>query len=317
MSGPTPVVQRATLAVVCVATAILMLDIAVVNTALPSIGRRPARRDHRPEVGRGHLHAHAGHRRPRRRLVGRPARRAPPCFVARAGRVHGRLGRVRVRAARSAVLDAARAVQGVGARRAVRRARWPCSRTPSRPGPATGALAVYGATIGASFAVGPLVGGAADRVPRLARDLPDQRPDRHRRACWRRSKWVNESRNPNARRRRLAGSDPGRGVAGPAGLRADPGHDRGLGFGPGARRRWPAPSSPRRRVPRRRAAQSPSPMVPLSLFRDRGFTGAQVSGVRDLVVAVRDLPVRHDVPAGRARTCRRSRPGWSTCRARS
>jgi hypothetical protein len=32
------VVQRWTLAVVCTATAILMLDIAVVNTALPSIG---------------------------------------------------------------------------------------------------------------------------------------------------------------------------------------------------------------------------------------------------------------------------------------
>ena len=31
-------VQRWTLAVVCTATAILMLDIAVVNTALPSIG---------------------------------------------------------------------------------------------------------------------------------------------------------------------------------------------------------------------------------------------------------------------------------------
>src|ERR1700750_1769240 len=31
-------VQRWTLAVVCAATAILMLDIAVVNTALPSIG---------------------------------------------------------------------------------------------------------------------------------------------------------------------------------------------------------------------------------------------------------------------------------------
>src|SRR5690349_23145514 len=32
-------VQRWTLAVVCTATAILMLDIAVVNTALPSIGK--------------------------------------------------------------------------------------------------------------------------------------------------------------------------------------------------------------------------------------------------------------------------------------
>ena len=42
----------------------------------------------------------------------------------------------------------------------------------------TKALAAYGAAIGASFALGPFIGGIAHRLVRLAGDLPRQRADR-------------------------------------------------------------------------------------------------------------------------------------------
>ena len=107
--------QRWTLAVVCAATAMLMLDIAVVNTALSRHRRRPR---HRPRA------ACSG--------SSTPTRSRSPRVVLTAGSLADRFGRRRLfaiglvalhRSPRSrarrrsdiAMLNAARAVQGVGA----------------------------------------------------------------------------------------------------------------------------------------------------------------------------------------------------------
>ena len=80
------------------------------------------------------------------------------------------------------LLVAARAVQGLGAALlfatslALLADAFPDARDRTR------ALAAYGATIGASFAVGPAVGGALDQRAGLALGVPRQRADRDRRA---------------------------------------------------------------------------------------------------------------------------------------
>ena len=151
-------VQRWTLLVVCTATAILMLDIAVVNTALPSIGEDL-------KTGIGGL-----------QWVVDAYTLALAAVVLTAGSLADRFGRRRVFASGLVVftvasgvcagagsiemLDAARAVQGLGAAimfatsLALLANAFPSERE------RTGALAAYGATIGASFAIGPAVGGA-------------------------------------------------------------------------------------------------------------------------------------------------------------
>jgi EmrB/QacA subfamily drug resistance transporter len=146
-----------TLAVVCLATAMLMLDIAVVNTALPKIA----------------TDLHSG-------LTGiqwivDAYTLALATVVLTAGSVADRIGRRRIFSAgivvftatslacalapHIAVLDAARAVQGIGA--AMMFASSLAILVDAFPDPAARvkAFAAYGATMGASFAVGPLVGG--------------------------------------------------------------------------------------------------------------------------------------------------------------
>jgi EmrB/QacA subfamily drug resistance transporter len=150
--------QGGTLAVVCLATAMLMLDIAVVNTALSHIA--------------GDLHASLSGLQ----WIVDAYTLALATVVLTAGSVADRLGRRRVfvwgmavftitslvcgLATTIEVLDVARAVQGIGAAMmfasslAVLADAFPGSEERAK------AFAVYGATIGASFAVGPLVGGA-------------------------------------------------------------------------------------------------------------------------------------------------------------
>src|SRR4051794_33301442 len=149
--------QRLTLTVVCAATAMLMLDIAVVNTAVPSIARD----------------LHAGFQSIQWIVDAYTV--ALAATVLTAGSLADRLGRRRTfaiglvlftamsaacgAAPSIATLDAFRAAQGVGA--AVMFATSFALIRDAFPDPATrgGAFAAYGATIGASFAVGPLVGG--------------------------------------------------------------------------------------------------------------------------------------------------------------
>lgn len=151
-----PMNRAVTLGVVCLATAMLMLDIAVVNTALPAIAREfSSGLTGLKWVVDGYIVSLAA-------------------LVLAAGGWSDRFGRRRVlgygtiiftiasivcaAAGGMGVLVGARIVQGVGA--ALLFASSLAVLADAFPGTERArALAAYGATIGASFAVGPLVGG--------------------------------------------------------------------------------------------------------------------------------------------------------------
>jgi EmrB/QacA subfamily drug resistance transporter len=149
--------RRITLIVVSLATAMLMLDIAVVNTAIPHIAEEL-------ETDLGGV-----------QWVVDAYTLSLAAVVLTAGVLADRLGRKRLfqvglgiftaaslwaaLAESIAVLNTARAVQGIGGAimfavsLALLAHAFPTARDRA------GALAIYGATIGASFAIGPLVGG--------------------------------------------------------------------------------------------------------------------------------------------------------------
>ncbi len=149
--------QRATLAVVCAATAMLMIDIAVVNTALPAMARElGADLNGLKWVVDGYtlalaaivLSAGAWADRVGRRLV----------FIA--GAVVFTVASAACAAAPDMlILNSARVVQGLGAALLFATSLALLSNAFTSPAQRTRSLAVYGATIGASFAVGPLLGG--------------------------------------------------------------------------------------------------------------------------------------------------------------
>ncbi len=150
--------HRGTLAVVCLATAMLMLDIAVVNTALSHIAS---------DLNSGLSGL---------QWIVDAYTLALATVVLTAGSLADRLGRRRIFLWGMAVftvtslwcavstsiaeLDAARAIQGIGAAMmfasslAVLADAFPAAAERAK------AFAMYGATIGAAFAIGPLVGGA-------------------------------------------------------------------------------------------------------------------------------------------------------------
>ena len=157
-SPPTSVVQRWTLAAVLAATAILMLDIAVVNTALPTL-QLDLNTD---------LHA--------LKWVLDAYTLTLASLVLTAGSLADRYGRRRLfgigvtvfalssaAAAASGSIEfliATRAVQGLGAALMFAVSLALLSHAFRTAQERTGAFAAYGATIGASFALGPFVGGA-------------------------------------------------------------------------------------------------------------------------------------------------------------
>jgi EmrB/QacA subfamily drug resistance transporter len=189
-------VKQGTLAVVCLATAVLMLDIAVVNTALPHIA--------------SDLHASLGGLQ----WVVDAYTLALASVVLTAGSIADRIGRKRVfsvglvlftvtsiiagMAGSIEVLDITRGVQGIGG--ALMFATSLSLLAEAFPGTEerVKALAAYGASIGAAFAVGPLVGGALTsafgweavffvNVPLGVLGL------------FATARWVRESRDPDAR----------------------------------------------------------------------------------------------------------------------
>ena len=150
--------QRWTLAVVCAATAMLMLDIAVVNTALSAIAADL-------DTGLSGL-----------QWVVDAYTLPLAAVVITAGSLADRFGRRRLftiglgiftgtsmlcaAAPTIAVLDAARAAQGVGAAVMFAVSLAVLSHAFPRMAERIKALAAYGATMAGSFAIGPLVGGA-------------------------------------------------------------------------------------------------------------------------------------------------------------
>src|SRR5215210_7970667 len=150
--------QRWTLAVVCAATAMLMLDIAVVNTALSAIAADL-------DTGLSGL-----------QWVVDAYTLPLAATVITAGALADRFGRRRLFGAGLGIfiatsllcaaapsitmLNASRAAQGVGAAVMFAVSLAVLSHAFPRPEERIKALAAYGATMGGSFAVGPLVGGA-------------------------------------------------------------------------------------------------------------------------------------------------------------
>ena len=307
-------VQRWTLVVVCAATAMLMLDIAVVNTALSRIAEDL-------DTGLSGLQwvvdaytlALASDRADRRRAR-RPPR--PPAAVHRRPRhLHRRFSRLRPRPGhRDAQLRARR--PGHRRRDHVRRlARAARPRVPGRP----------------------RARRRARRVRRHDRRLVRGRPARRRRcspagstgsgsssstcpigvAClWITRTYVEESRDPNAARDRLARPDHADRRPVPARPRA-PARQRGRLDVDADRRRAGRRRRRARRVRGRRAARRGSRCCRCGCSADATFTGAQVAAFAHLGLVLRAVPLRDALPAADPRAVRRSRPASSTCRARS
>ena len=265
-------VQRWTLAVVLAATAMLMLDIAVVNTALSRIAEDL-------DTGLGGL-----------QWVVDSYTLALAATVLTAGVLADRLGRRRVFAVGLGIftltsglaaaaqditmLNTARAGQGIGA--AIMFAVSLALLAHAFPGTKerAGALAAYGATIGGSFAIGPAVGGALTsgldwqwifliNVPIGLASL------------WITLTHVEESRDPNARRIDWAGQVTLTGGLFLLVLGLLRGNEDGWGSTlivselAGAAVLLIAFFAIQRQVR--------EPMLPLGFFRNPSFTGAQVA----------------------------------------
>lgn len=263
--------QRITLAVVCIATAMLMLDIAVVNTAIPAITDEFG-------AGMGAL-----------KWVIDGYTLALATVVLSAGAWADRIGRryvfiigaivftgasaVCAAAGSMSMLNGARVAQGLGA--ALLFATSLALLSHAFPGRAerTKSLAAYGATIGAAFAVGPLLGG-------VLTELVD----------WRAiflinipigvlmfvgTRWVEESRSSAPRRGDWWGQ-----LAATVGLGA-----LTYGFIEANERGW---ADGRTLMVFAVAAAAltgfvivesvvAQPMLPLAMFRNRSFAGAQAA----------------------------------------
>jgi len=157
-TSPAAARKGGTLALVCLATAMLMLDIAVVNTALPHIASDL-------DAGLSGV-----------QWVVDAYTLALATVVLSAGSLADRFGRRRLFmlgmdvftasslacavAGDIAVLDGARAVQGIGAALLFATSLAILADTFRDGAERAQAFAAYGATIGASFALGPAVGGA-------------------------------------------------------------------------------------------------------------------------------------------------------------
>src|SRR5215212_1649715 len=240
--------KNGTLAVAALATAILMLDIAVVNTAL------------------GHIADDLGAGLSGLQWVVDAYTLALASVVLTAGSIADRLGRKRV--------FTFGVVQGIGGAIMFASSLALLADAFPKPQERAKALAVYGATIGASFVIGPLAGGALTtgfgweavffvNVPLGLLTLVGT------------ARWVRESRDPDAR-----GLDWGGQATLSAGLfllvlALLRGNDDGWASAriiaefAGSAVLFAAFIGIQQRVK--------NPMLPLGLFRNKRFTGAQIA----------------------------------------
>jgi EmrB/QacA subfamily drug resistance transporter len=265
-------VKRGTLAVVCLATAVLMLDIAVVNTALPHIAND--------------LNASLSGLQ----WVVDAYTLALASVVLTAGSIADRIGRKKVfsvgmvlfttasiacaMAGSIEVLDVARGIQGIGGALLFATSLSLLAQAFPQTDERVKALAAYGASIGAAFAFGPLVGGALTsalgwqavffvNVPLGIAGMIGT------------ARYVRESRDSNARGLDWAGQGTLSAALFLLVLGLLRGNEDGWSSTPilaeliGAGVLLVAFVAIQRRVK--------SPMLPLGLFRRPDFTGAQVA----------------------------------------
>src|SRR4051812_14418078 len=189
-------VKQGTLAVVCLATAVLMLDIAVVNTALPHIASE--------------LNASLSGVQ----WVVDAYTLALASVVLTAGSIADRIGRKLVfsvglvlftatsiiagMAGSIEVLDVTRGVQGIGGALMFATSLSLLAEAFPATEERVKALAAYGASLGAAFAVGPLVGGALTSAFGWQAAFFVNVPLRVI-GLFETARWVRESRDPDAR----------------------------------------------------------------------------------------------------------------------
>ena len=149
--------QRQTVLIACLATAMLMLDIAVVNVAIPNIGRDL----HSGLTGlQWIVDAYTVILAACVLTAGSLADRLGRRFVLRMGLgVFTVASVVCATATTITTLDVARGIQGLGAAAMFATSLAVLAEAFREPKSRNVAFAAYGATIGASFAVGPLLGG--------------------------------------------------------------------------------------------------------------------------------------------------------------
>ena len=265
-------IQRWTLVVVCAATAMLMLDIAVVNTALSRIAEDL-------DTGLSGL-----------QWVVDAYTLALAATVLTAGSIADRIGRrklfqvglgvftitsiVCALSTDIVMLNTARAAQGIGAAILFAVSLALLANAFPEAKERASALAIYGATIGASFAVGPLVGGALtsglDWQWIFAVNVPIGIA-----GAYITKRWVQESRDPHPRRIDWTGQTLLTGSLFLLVLALLRGNEDGWGSAAiiaeltGAAVLMGAFLVAERKVK--------DPMIPPGLFRNPSFTGAQVA----------------------------------------
>ena len=273
MSARKPARPGLTLAVVCIATAMLMLDIAVINSALPRVAvDLHASLSGVTWIIDAYTLALAATVLTTGALADRYGRRRAFLF----GLVVFTLSSVVCALSTSIVeLDVARAVQGVGGAAMFSTSLALLGTAYPDWSERAKALAVYGATIGGSFAVGPLIGGAMTSW-----------------FGWRSVFWLNvpvgvvcvigallitESRDPHPRRADWAGQVLSGGAMFLLVLALLRGNDLG----------WTSRSTVLEFVGAGILTVAfvlvegrvREPMLPLYLFKDRTFTGIQIAAL--------------------------------------